>query len=269
MSKINKTFRNSFIILILVLTYIPLIFALIFSFNKPTDKGYVPTSWNGFTISNWTTFFNESRDIALINSVIIAISVILIVIPLSLITVFALWRQKNKLPETVVKTTYNIPLINPEVITAISLIITFSAMGITLSYKSEGMLRAIFGHVIISLPYCISIMYPASEKFNKNQFEASQDLGYSKIRSWFKLYLTHMIPSIIFSSTISIFFSFDDFIVTRLLSNTSTLGTKLYEGVFRTWGLVVGATLMIITLIGSVIFTIVKTKKTQKIKKSV
>lgn len=267
MSKISKFIRNSFIIFILVLTYIPLTFALIFSFNKPTEKKYVPTVWNGFSTENWREFFSESRDIALINSIIIAISVILIVIPLSLMTVFALWRQKNKIPETVVKSTYNIPLINPEVITAISLVITFSAMGITLSYNSEGMLRAIFGHVIISLPYCISIMYPASEKFNKNIFEASQDLGYSKLRSWFKLYLPHMIPSIIFASTISAFFSFDDFIVTRLLSNTSTLGTKLYEGVFRSWGLVVGAALMMMTLIGSVIFTTVKIKKANRLKK--
>ncbi|UUD36728.1 spermidine/putrescine ABC transporter membrane protein [Mycoplasmopsis californica] len=254
MSKLRDILYRSYVYVILFVTYIPLIFALIFSFNSTSKRGNLSFSWNQFSTDGWISFFTQSRDQALVNSFIIAFAVSVITIPLALVTVYALWKQKNKTYGHIVKATYNVPFINPEVVTAIGLILAYGMLFGTLKVTSEGIFRAILGHVVIALPYCITVMYPASEKFNKNLFEASQDLGYSKLRSWFKVYLFHMLPTIIFSFIITVFFSFDDFIITRLVSNTSTLGTKLYETSFRSWGLVVGGSLMIITLVGSLIY---------------
>ncbi|WP_027334148.1 ABC transporter permease [Mycoplasma elephantis] len=258
MTKLAKNILyRGYVYFILLLTYVPLVFALIFSFNSTSKRGNLSFSWNNFTTEAWTTFFEQSRDQALLNSFIIAFVVALITIPLSLITVFALWKQKNKTYENIVRVSYNVPYINPEVVTAIGLVLSYGLLFGLLNVSSEGIFRAILGHVVISLPYCITVMYPASEKFNKNLFEASQDLGYSKLKSWFKVYIPHMIPTIIFSFIITIFFSFDDFIITRLVSNASTLGTKLYETSFRSWGLVVGGSLMVITLSGSLVYILI------------
>ncbi|MBU4690578.1 ABC transporter permease subunit [Mycoplasma sp. ES3157-GEN-MYC] len=266
MSKFTEFLKKSYIYIILALTYIPLCFAAIFSFNKPSDKGYLSSKWNTFSAEAWTTFFDGGRDVALINSVIIAIFTAVLVISISLVTVFALWRQKNKNYERVIKSVNNIPLINPDNITAIGLVLVFSFFFGTLSVAKEGLLRGIVGHTVMALPYGISLMYPRSEKFERSLFEASQDLGYSKFKTWFKTYFIYMIPSIIFVGLVAAFLSFDDFIILKTTTNTSTLGTKLYEGNFRGWGLVVGAAVLTLTLIGNAIYIAYKVRK-NKLKK--
>ncbi|MCS4536849.1 MULTISPECIES: ABC transporter permease [unclassified Mycoplasma] len=266
MNKIAEFFKRTYIYFILALTYIPLVFSVIFSFNKPSDKGYLSTSWNAFSLESWNTFFDDGRDIALINSIIVALFTAVLVVSISLLTVFALWRQKNKKIESVIKSVNNIPLINPDNITAIALVLVFSLFFGTLSVAKEGLLRGIVAHTVMALPYGISLMYPRSEKFERSLFEASQDLGYSKFKTWFKTYFIYMIPSIIFAGLVATFLSFDDFIILKTTTNTSTLGTKLYEGNFRGWGLVVGAAVLLMTLVGNAIYIAYKVKKT-KVKK--
>lgn len=258
MNKIKSFFQAFYVNLILILMYLPLVFAVIFSFNKPSNKGYLSTTWNGFTTSSWVTFFNDGRGIALINSIIIAFFVSLIVVSISLLTVYGMWKQKNKMYSKIIRGVNNIPLINPDNITAVGLFLLFGLFFGILSTNKEGLLRAILGHSIMVLPYGITLMYPRSSTFNQSLLEASQDLGYSKVSSWFKTYFVHMMPSIIFVFLVSTFFSFDDFIILRTVSNTSTLGTKLYESSFKPWGLVVGASLLLLTVVGNIIFISIK-----------
>ncbi|WP_029512698.1 ABC transporter permease [Mycoplasmopsis iners] len=267
MNKFVNFLRHSYIYLILFLTYVPLTFAIIFSFNKPSDKGFLSFTWNRFTTEAWTNFWQNGRDLALVNSLIIALFTALLVISISLVTVFAMWRQRNKKYGSAIQAVNNIPLINPDNITAIGLVLVFAILFGTLANTSEGLIRGIVGHTIMALPYGITMMYPRSEKFNKSLLEASQDLGYSLFRSWFKTYFIYMMPSIIFSGAIAAFLSFDDFIILRTLSNTATLGTKLYESDFQAWGLVVGAALMFATLIGNAIYFLHKSKGLRKARK--
>lgn len=266
MSKFRKWFSSIYIHLILACVYIPLFFVVVYSFNKPTDKGFISTTWNGKTFEHWSTFFEEGRLNALVNSLIIAGSVSVIVITISLITVFGMWRQRNKKLNQAIMSINNIPLINPDNITAIGLVLVFGILFGVLGSYSEGIWRGIVGQTIMALPYGITIMLPRSEKFNGNQFEAAQDLGYGKVRSWFKTYFIYMLPSIIFAGLVAAFLSFDDFIILRTVSNTSTLGTKLYEGQFKGWGLVVGAGILVFVLIGNIAYITFKSITAKKIK---
>ncbi|MGV2393810.1 UNVERIFIED_CONTAM: hypothetical protein O8I53_13190 [Campylobacter lari] len=77
----------------------------------------------------------------------------------------------------------NIPLINPDNITALGLVLLFGALFGILGSTSEGLIRGIVAQTIMALPYGVTIMLPRSEKFNGNQFEAAQDLGYGKVRA--------------------------------------------------------------------------------------
>lgn len=267
MSKIWSFIKHSYIYIILSVTYIPLIFAVIFSFNKPSAKGFLSFSWNKGTGQAWTTFLEDGRGDALINSLIIALFTALLVVSISLVTVFAMWRQRNKKYEGTIKSINNIPLINPDNITAIGLVLVFGMLFGTLANTSEGIIRGIVGHTVMALPYGITLMYPRSEKFNRSLFEASQDLGYSKFRSWFKTYFVYMLPSIIFAALVASFLSLDDFIILRTTTNTATLGTKLYEGQFQPWGLVVGASLMFLTIFGNIIYISYKAHKIKKASK--
>ncbi|QNM93820.1 ABC transporter permease subunit [Mycoplasma sp. Pen4] len=261
MSRLSSFLRKSYIYIILAIVYIPLITAAVLSFNTPTPKGQARTAWDKFTWENWAGLFQNERDQALVTTILLAIIVSFLVCVLSLITVYALYRQKNRTVRAVVSSTSNIPLINPDNITAIGLVLVFGLFFGVVQTNEEGFGRVVIAHTIMALPYGISLMLPRSEKFNSNFLEASQDLGYSKIRSWFKTYLVYMIPSIIMTVVVSSVLSFDDFIITRNVSNTQTLGTKLYEGSFEPWALVLGTIVLSLTIVANIIYTIVKKKK--------
>lgn len=265
MTKFWEFIKQSYVWIILVIFYLPFAIIAIFSFNKTSEKGFVSFVWNGFTLDAYKNLFSSEILLAFVNSIIIAILTSIIVVLISLMTVFSVWRQKNKLIKGFKSFSDNISMINPDVIIGASLSLFFVMTFGLLSPGKEGLLRSVVGHSVMVLPYGILIMYPKSEKFNKSLFEASQDLGYSKLRTWFKTYFIYMIPSIIFTIIVTFVFSFDDFIITRMTSNTPTLGTELYQGQFRSWALALGTLLMISILIGN-IFLFLKLKNKKEIK---
>lgn len=267
MSKFKKFSKISFISIIILIIYIPLFFLLIFSFNKTTDKGTVVFDvWNGFSTEAYQQLFSQDVLLSFANSTIIAILTTLITTTLSLLTVFALWKQKNKITKTFLSTTNNIPVINPDVITAIGVGIILTIFFGTLLGTQEGLWRAVASHVVLTLPYSILVMYPRSEKFNATLFKASYDLGYGKIKTWFKTYFVYMLISMFFSGIITIVFSFDDFILARITSNVSTVGVQLFAGDIKPWALAIGSILLISVLIGNISYILYITKK-NKIRK--
>ena len=264
MSKIGKFIRRSYILIILGIFYAPLVFVTIFSFNKGSNgvKGGVDfKNWNGFSWDSWKEIGSTERSTGIFNSIILGMIVAVIVATISLLTTYALWKQRKKVYKASVDATSNIPLINPDVITAISLTIVFGVMFGTLSLQSDGMWRAIISHSVMILPYGLIIMYPRSDKFSSSLMEASKDLGYGPFKTWFKTYFRYMLPITIAVIGISITLSFDDFILTRTTSNVSTIGTQLYEGSFKGWSLALGAILLVSTLTGVGIYTFVKRRK--------
>ncbi len=97
MSKLIKVLKSFYIhIILLGFLYPTFVCFAIFSFNNPSSKGFVRTNWNGFTTNNWSTFFNEGRGVALLNSIIIAFAVSALVVSISLFTCYGMWRQKNR-----------------------------------------------------------------------------------------------------------------------------------------------------------------------------
>ncbi|MGY6172037.1 ABC transporter permease [Candidatus Mycoplasma pogonae] len=261
----REILRKSYVWIIIGLFYIPIIFATIYSFNAESKKGDVSLStWNTTTWKGWLQLFESDIANKFINSFIIAICVSLIVIVISLITVYAIWKQRSKLARTFINSTSSIPLINPDIITAVALSVVLSILFGSLFANQEGMWRVIVSHAVMALPYGILFMLPRSEKFSKSIMESSQDLGYGPIRTWFKTYFIYMIPSIIFVFFISVFLSFDDFIITRIVSNTETIGTELYEGKFKTWSLALSAIMLFFVIIGNIIYIIFKKYKNKK-----
>ncbi|CAC13596.1 SPERMIDINE/PUTRESCINE ABC TRANSPORTER PERMEASE PROTEIN POTC [Mycoplasmopsis pulmonis] len=250
--------KKSYIWIILILFYIPLIYGFVFSFNSEPKKGSVSLlSWNGFSSKGWLELFSDERVNGLANSFLIAIINSFFVIVISLISVFAIWNQKNKMAKAgknFMHYSSSVPLINPDIVTAVALTLVFSIFFGTLYASSESFYRSVIAHIVMSLPYGIMLMYPRSEKFNKNLLEASYDLGYGKIKSWFKIYFVYMLSSIVFVFVITSFLSFDDFIITRITSNTSTIGTQLYEGSFQTWALALGAIMLLFVVLGNALY---------------
>ncbi|MGL6125415.1 MAG: ABC transporter permease [Metamycoplasmataceae bacterium] len=265
MTRFKEFSKYFYIVIILVIFYIPLFFAAVFSFNETSDKGFITfTHWNGFTWEAYENLFSNKMVAAFMSSLLLGTLSSLIVIIFSLLTVFSIWKQKSRSIKIVRNVSTNISLINPDVIIGVSLAIFFSlSLGI-LSSESEGFERALVGHVVMILPYGILIMYPKSEKFNKSIFEASYDLGYPKVKTWFKTYFIYMLPSISFTLLVSMVLSFDDFIITTITSNTETVGTELYQGRFQSWALAIGSILLVSVIVVNAAIFFKSSRKVEK-----
>lgn len=261
MTKIKNLSKYIYILIILVICYIPLFTMAVFSFSKTSDKGFVSFVWNGFSWDAWKSLFSNEIMLSLLNSIIVALITSFFVVTLSLLTVFSLWKQKTKVLKTLNSISNNISIINPDIIIGISLALFFGFAFGSLSAGSEGLMRTVLGHTVMTLPFGILIMYPKSEKFNKSLFEASCDLGYSKVKTWFKTYFIYMLSSIIFTIVITFVFSFDDFIITSITSNISTIGTQLYQGQFRSWALALGTLILVIMLLTNIFYFLKTFKK--------
>ncbi|TDO19447.1 spermidine/putrescine transport system permease protein [Mycoplasma testudineum] len=247
--------KMSFISIIVLLTYIPIIFMVIFSFNKPSDKGELSfITWNGTTNGAYVELFSHNVVNAIANSTLIAFFTVLIVVPLATLIVYGLWRQKQKAHRVVVEGLANVALINPDIITALGLGVVFTSLFGAFSENDEGLFRAVISHVVVILPFVTLLLFPRSEKFNSSQFKASQDLGYGKIRTWFKTYLRYMLMPLIFATIVTVVLSFDDFILTRIVSNVDTVGVQLYSANFRPWALALGSLLFIVTIFGNLVY---------------
>lgn len=127
----------------------------------------------------------------------------------------------------------------------------------------------IFGMVYLYLPFMVMPLYQILKDMPKNIIEASQDLGYSKFKTWFKTYFVYMLGSIGFTFVITMALSFDDFVITRIVSNTETLGTQLYEGQFQAWSLAIGAISLILVILGNSIYITYKSIENIKMKKTI
>lgn len=255
-NKFKEFGKYFYILIILIICYIPLFTMAVFSFNKTSDKGYVSFIWNGFSWDAYKNLFSSQIMLSLVNSIIVALITSIFVVVISLLTVFSLWKQKNRILKSINSITNNISMINPDIIIGVSLAMFFGSVFGSLSSGSEGLMRAVLGHTVMTLPYGILIMYPKSEKFSRSLFEASQDLGYSKIRTWFRTYFVHMFSSIIFVIIITFIFSFDDFIITSITSNITTIGTQLYQGQFRSWALALGTLILLLMAATNIVFFI-------------
>lgn len=267
MSKLKELPKSIYIGIVIILFYLPLFFIVVFSFNQTSDKGFVIFSWSGFTFDAYRDLFSSPIMLSFVNSILLGLTTSAFVIILSLLTVFSIWKTKNRVVKVTHQVTNNVLMINPDIIIGASLALFLSLAFGVLASNNEGFLRAILGHTIMCLPYGILIMYPRSEKFQKNLFDASKDLGFSSFKTWFKTYFVFMMSAIIFTFVVTMILSFDDFIITSITSNMETVGTQLYQGHFKSWAMALGSILVITLITVNVsifLYNFLKTKKKVK-----
>lgn len=264
---LKKIFSRSYVYLLIALFYIPLIVGVIYSFSSGAKRGNMSTVFH-HSNEGWDTLKNDTdKIIAMLNSVFLALIVALIVVAISLVTVFGLWRQRNRSAKLYVAGTANIPLINPDIITAISLAAAFGAMFGVMSREDTGYTRLVIAQSTMILPFGITLMNPRSEKFRITLMEASKDLGYGPIKTWFKTYFFHMLPVIAAVFGVALMMSLDDFIITRVVSKETTIGKLMYEGSLQPWVLALGAVLMFITLGSTALFAMILIRRERKFNK--
>lgn len=224
-----KKFSKFYIGLILFLLFAPILVMIFFSFNE----GKSTAVFSGFSFK-WYAELIENSEIlnALRNSLILAVAASAIATVIGTAAAFGIHHMKNKYLRQSLMTVTNIPLMNPEIITGISMMFLFVFVGgiIGLSTKLN-FWTMLIAHVTFCLPYVILNVLPKFKQMSKALPEAALDLGCTPMQSFFKVQLPAILPGIITGLTMSFTLSFDDFVISYFTSGTDfqTLPILIYS----------------------------------------
>ena len=199
-----------------------------FSFSNNSNF----TFSNGFSLEAYISIFNGPKSekllSALENTLILAASASVISTVLgtfSTIGIFYLGNRSKKITLTV----NQLPMINSEIVMAVSLMVFFSAFSFIFP---QGWTRLIIGHVSFCTPYVVLSILPRLQKMDPNMYEAALDLGANPVKALFKVVLPYLTPGIVSGFAMAFTISLDDFIITQLNKGETgieTLSTYIYE----------------------------------------
>ena len=229
----RKSFRSLYIALILIFLYAPIITLIVLSFNKSKTR----SKWGGFTLQWYAELFkNEAIMSALVNTLIIALLSALIATIIGLIACITMQRV-GKRTRSVITGITNIPMLNAEIVTGISMMLLFISANLFLNKFGMnvkfGFWTVLISHITFNIPYVMLSILPRMKQLNPSVYEAAMDLGASPLKAFFKVVLPDIMPGILSGFLMALTMSLDDFIITHFTKGPGfdTISTKVYTEV--------------------------------------
>lgn len=186
--RLRKFFQDFYLVIILIFLYAPIVTMMILSFNDSKSR----TLWGGFT-TKWYTQMFESPAImeALYNTLLIAFISALAATILGTLAAIGISSMKRT-PKNIVMGINNIPILNSEIVTGISLLLTFIAFGISLGFKT-----ILIAHITFNLPFVILSVMPKLKQTSRYTYEAALDLGAGPLQAFFKVVFPDILPGVL------------------------------------------------------------------------
>lgn len=216
--------RRIYIVLIFIFLYAPIVTLVVLSFNASKTRA----KWGGFTLQ-WYAALLENRTIlqALSNTLLLAFLSALISVVIGTVATLSIHGMRRR-GRTIMMGITNIPMLNAEIVTGISLMLLF----ITLRMKL-GFTTVLLAHITFNIPYVILSVMPRMKQLNPHTYEAALDLGASHLQAFFKVVFPDILPGILSGFLMAFTMSLDDFIITHFTKGPGfdTLSTKIYTEV--------------------------------------
>ena len=216
----GRRWGNVFAVAVFTFIYIPIAMMVLFSFNDQRTNYY----WNGFTLEWYKYLFTES-DLwgYLVVSLIVAVASVILSLAVGVLGAMGLMRFEFRLKKLISNSLY-IPIVIPEVVLGISLLMLFEVAHFPLGYWSM-----ILAHTTFCIPFVVIIMRGRMAGMDMSVEEASMDLGANRITTFFKITLPMLVPGILPSAFMSFTLSIDDVIITNFVTGpyATTLPIKI------------------------------------------
>ncbi|MDD6355282.1 MAG: ABC transporter permease [Oscillospiraceae bacterium] len=212
--------------LVFVFLYAPIAVMMVFSFNSTTSTYQM----EGFSTYWWKEMFADTAAMnAMKNTVILAICTAVAAGIIGVMAAVGLFLSKNKLYKRAMMNVTNIPMMNPEIVTGISMMLLFVFAG-TLVHKSQvlGFGTLLIAHITFCLPYVILNVMPKLRQFDSSVYEAAVDLGCKPFRAFFKVVMPEIMSGIVTGCVMSFTMSLDDFIISYFTNGPSFQTLPIY-----------------------------------------
>ncbi len=208
--------------------YAPILVLIVFSFNDTETASR--TVWSGFSLKWYQKLFEDRLILeALRNTLIIAVAAAAASTVLGTMAAIGINSMK-RLPKRIMMNITNFPMVNPEIVTGVSMMLLFVfAVGL-FGGRSLGMASIIAAHITFCLPYVILQVLPKLRQMDESLFEAAQDLGCPPAKAFFKVVLPEIMPGVVTGMIMAFTLSIDDFVISYFTSGTTqTLPIYIYS----------------------------------------
>lgn len=226
-------FKRLYLVFIFILLYAPIFTLIVLSFNSSRTRA----KWGGFSTKWYSALFENDQILqALYNTLLIAVLSALIATIVGTMASIALNSMKSR-TRSFWMNLANIPMLNAEIVTGISLMLLFIAVGNLLSFIGSGITfgfwTVLIGHITFNLPYVILSVMPKLKQVNMSTYEAALDIGASPLYAFFRVILPDIMPGVLSGFLLAFTMSLDDFIITHFVKGPGfdTLSTKIYTEV--------------------------------------
>jgi spermidine/putrescine transport system permease protein len=219
---VKKTLSRIYLIILFAFLYAPVLTLIVFSFNNSKSRA----NWDGFTLKWYGQLFQDKQIMSsLYYTLLIALLSSLIATVAGTAAAVGIHGMKKVMKSFVMNITY-LPVLNPDIVTGISLMILFIFIKLNL-----GFVTLLLAHIAFNIPYVILSVLPKLKQLNKHLYEAALDLGAAPLKAFFKVILPEIMPGIITGFLLAFTLSVDDFIISFFTtgSGVSTLSITIYS----------------------------------------
>lgn len=225
----KSAFSKFYILFIFAFLYVPILIICVYSFNSSNSTGVMA----GFSLKWYAELFKDKATLtACSNTLILAITSSVTATLIGTLAALGIDKMKKSWRRSMLMTVTDIPMMNPEIVTGVSMMLLFVFIGTILKINGVlGFWTLFIAHVTFSLPYVILNILPKLKQTDPNLAEAAQDLGCTPAKAVLKVILPAIKPGIISGFLMAFTLSLDDFIISYFVSGPKfqTLPIRIYS----------------------------------------
>ena len=245
MKKNRRLFGKILMILAIAFFYLPILYMIVFSFNE----GKSLTSFTGFSL-RWYQHMLESNDMMTALYTTFSVAIIATLVSTVVGTVAAIGLSSSrKIVRNVMEQVNNLPMMNPEIVTAIGFMLLFITFNV-----EKGYMTMLLAHIAFCIPYVILSVMPKIRSLDPNLADAAMDLGATPWQALRKVIVPQITPGIVSGALIAFTMSVDDFIISYFVTGR---GVKNLSIVVYTMSKRVNPSINAVSTLVVVIITIV------------
>ncbi len=221
-----KFLSKFYILMIFLLLYAPILVVVLFSFNQSGSL----SSFSGFTLYWYRELFRDGEALtALKNSLFLAVTSSLLATVLGTLAAFTIDRSKRQWLSKTLQSVNNIPMMNPDIVTGVSMMLLFVGVATLLKTANFlGMWTMLIAHTTFNLPYVTLSVLPKFRQMDKHLTEAALDLGCTPAQTFFRVELPCILPGMLSGLMMSFTLSLDDFVISHFVSSPDFKTLPLY-----------------------------------------
>lgn len=217
----KKALRRAYIALIMAFLYAPIVLLILYSFNDSKSRAV----WGGFTLRWYQELFSDTAILSALGTTLtVGLLSAVISTVLGTADAIALFQLRRR-PRHALLSVINLPMLNSEVVTGVSLMLLFAMAHVQLGYVT-----LLLAHVGFGVPYVVLSVLPKLRQLDPHLAEAAQDLGATPLQGFLRVILPDIMPGVFSGFLMALTMSIDDFVISFFTtgSGVSNLSITIY-----------------------------------------